>query len=265
MDAILKFDYFVLDLIQNYMRCGFLDAVFVFFTRLGDGGFIWILLTLICLISEKYRKLGSCLAVSLVLCLLIGNEVLKEVFARQRPFYGTEISLWITPPGGYSFPSGHTMSSFADFVTRTPEEYAAWIDGTSREVSDFEVTELIRLSGANPGKKIIVDTNLSAELLHRLSDYRRVAVMLSPQSMSVERFFDRSDPEKQMMLSVLDSLPDPEAAHANWRECLKRVNSREAYDAWQQAGFFTLIREDNGEDTREAVLAKLAAHFGLED
>ena len=159
----------------------------------------------------------------------------------------------------------HIMGSFADFVTRTPEEYAAWIDGTSREVSDFEVTELIRLSGANPGKKIIVDTNLSAELLHRLSDYRQVAVMLSPQSMSVERFFDRSDPEKQMMLSVLDSLPDPEAAHANWRECLKRVNSREAYDAWLQAGFFTLIREDNGEDTREAVLAKLAAHFGLED
>ena len=155
------------------------------------------------------------------------------------------------------------MPSWEAFVTRTPEEYNAWIEGSAREVSQFQVLELIKMSAS--GKKIIVDTNLSADLLHRLSDYRRVAVMLSPQSMSVERFFDRSDPEKQMMLSILDSLPDPEAAHANWRECLKRVNSREAYDAWLQAGFFTLIREDNGEDTREAVLAKLAAHFGLED
>ena len=157
----------------------------------------------------------------------------------------------------------HTMGSFKDFVTRTPDEYAAWIKGTSREVSDFEVTELIRLSGMYPDKKIIVDTNLSADLLHRLSDYRRVAIMLSPQSMSVERFFDRSDPEKQMMLSVLDSLPDPDSAHANWRECLKRVNSREIYDNWENAGFFTLIREDDGRDTREEVLAKLAEHFAL--
>jgi len=157
----------------------------------------------------------------------------------------------------------HTMGSWEDFVTRTPEEYAAWIEGTARETSDFEVTELIRLSGMYPDKKIIVDTNLSAELLHRLSDYGRVAIMLSPQSMSVERFFDRSDPEKQMLLSVLDGLPDPVAAHENWRECLALVNSPAVYDAWLHAGFFTLIREDDGTDTREAVLAKLAAHFGL--
>ncbi|MBQ8642008.1 MAG: hypothetical protein IJ480_07285 [Clostridia bacterium] len=159
----------------------------------------------------------------------------------------------------------HTMGSWENFVTRTPEEYAAWVDGVAREVADFAVTELIRLSGMYPGKKIIADTNLPAEYLHRLSDYHRVAVMLSPQSLSVERFFDRSDPEKQMMLSVLDSLPDPAAAHANWRDCLRRVNSPEVYNAWLESGFYTIIREDDGKDTREAVLAKLAAHFGLTD
>ncbi|MBQ8401367.1 MAG: hypothetical protein IJX14_05500 [Clostridia bacterium] len=157
----------------------------------------------------------------------------------------------------------HTMGSWENFVTRTPEEYAAWIEGTSREVADFEVTELIRFSGMYPEKKIIVDTSIPADLLHRLSDWDHVAVMLSPQSMSVDRFFDRSDPEKQMLLSVLDSLPDPAAAHENWRACLQRVNSHETYQAWLDSGFFTLIREDSGEDTREAVLDKLASHFGL--
>ena len=27
----------------------------------------------------------------------------------------------------------HTMGSWEDFVTRTPKEYAAWIEGTARE------------------------------------------------------------------------------------------------------------------------------------
>ena len=49
MDLISKIDFSVLDFIQNYMRCGFLDAIFVFITKLGDAGLIWIVLTLICL------------------------------------------------------------------------------------------------------------------------------------------------------------------------------------------------------------------------
>lgn len=128
MDAILKFDFFILDLIQNYMRCGFLDAVMVFFTKLGDNGIIWIALTLACLITDKYRKLGSAMAVALVICLLLGNEVLKEVFARPRPFQINEISLLIAAPSGYSFPSGHTMSSFAaaTAIGLTHRKYAKW-------------------------------------------------------------------------------------------------------------------------------------------
>lgn len=128
MDIIYKIDFLVLDFIQNYMRCGFLDAVFVFFTKLGDNGIIWILLTLIFLATDKYRKLGSAMTISLTICLLLGNEVLKELFARQRPFLINEISLLIAPPGGYSFPSGHTMSSFAAAaaIALTHKSAAKW-------------------------------------------------------------------------------------------------------------------------------------------
>lgn len=128
MDAILKFDFFILDLIQNYMRCGFLDAVMMFFTKLGDNGIIWIVLTILCLITDKYRKLGSAMAVALVICLLVGNGVLKELFARQRPFQLNEISLLIAQPSGYSFPSGHTMSSFAAAcaIGLTHKKFSKW-------------------------------------------------------------------------------------------------------------------------------------------
>ena len=42
------------------------------------------------------------------------------------------------------------------------------------------------------------------------------------------------------------------------------MNSRENYDAFLNSGFFTLVREGGGADTREETLRALAVHFGLE-
>lgn len=113
MDAVLKFDFFILDLIRNNPTCGFFDGLMVFFTKLGDGGIVWIALTVICLISDKYRKVGAAMAVSLVIALLAGVMGLKELVARPRPFQLKDVYLLIPEPAGFSFPSGHTMASFA--------------------------------------------------------------------------------------------------------------------------------------------------------
>jgi hypothetical protein len=100
-------------------------------------------------------------------------------------------------------------------------------------------------------------------MLKEISDYNHVAVMLSPQSMSVERFFDRSDPDKQFLLSVIDSCEDSEAVMENYRRGLALINSKEHYDEYANSGFFTVVREDNGLDTREEICDKIARHFGL--
>jgi hypothetical protein len=134
-------------------------------------------------------------------------------------------------------------------------------DTTGREAAGFEIAELISLSR---DKKVIVDTNIPLDILKEISDYNHVAVMLSPQSMSVERFFDRSDPEKRFLLGVIDSCEDPEAVMENYRRGLARINSREHYDEYAHSGFFTVVREDNGLDTRQEVCDLLAKHFGLE-
>ena len=152
--------------------------------------------------------------------------------------------------------------SWEHFVLRTPEEYEAWVEGSNRELAGFEIAELIRLSS---DRRVIVDTCIPADILRQITDYNHVAVMLSPQSMSAERFFDRDDPEKQFLLSVIRGCPDPDAALANFRACIARVNSPERYDAWLNSGFFTLVREDDGRDTREEVCARLAEHFGLKE
>lgn len=153
-----------------------------------------------------------------------------------------------------------TLTDWKEFVTRSPEEYERWIYSSGKEGAGFEVAELISIAR---DKKVIVDTNIPVDVLKEISEYNHVAVMLSPQSMSVERFFDRSDPEKQFILSVIDSCDNPEEVMDNYKQGLALINSQKHYDELANSGFFTIVREDNGIDTREEVCDKIAKHFGL--
>lgn len=154
----------------------------------------------------------------------------------------------------------NSITDWKDFVTRTPKEYERWIYSVGKEAAEFEVAELISIS---KDKKVIVDTNIPIDILKEISDYNHVAIMLSPQSMSVERFFDRNDPEKQFILSVINSCEDSEVVMENYLQGLALINSKEHYNEYANSGFFTVIRKDNGKDTREEVCDIIAKHFGL--
>ena len=152
------------------------------------------------------------------------------------------------------------LADWKDFVTRMPEEYERWIYNSGWEGAGFEIAELISLAR---DRKVIADTCIPLDILREISDYHHVAVMLSPQSMSVERFFDRSDPDKQFLLSVIDSCENSEAVMENYRRGLALINSQKHYDEYAQSGFFTVVREADGRDTREEVCDLIARHFGL--
>lgn len=153
-----------------------------------------------------------------------------------------------------------TMKDWQEFINRTPYEYEKWIDGTSREAAQIEIAELLRIP---EGQKAIVDTNISLEVLREISDYHHVAIMLSPQSMSIDRFFDRNDDEKQFLLEQIRIAENPEKTMANFKECLARINSTEHYNEFLNSGFFTIIREDTTIDTRVETMSRLAEHFQL--
>ena len=153
-----------------------------------------------------------------------------------------------------------SLTDWREFVTRTPEEYERWIYAVGREAAEFEVAELLSLGSE---RRVIVDTNIPPDILREISDYHHVAVMLCPQSMSVDRFFDRDDPDKQFLLNVIDSCEDPAAVMENYRKGLERINSKAHYDEYANSGFFTVVREDNGLDTRKEVCEEIARHFGL--
>lgn len=103
----------ILDMIQG-IRTPIGDAVMCFITRLGDVGMIWIVLAVILLAIPKTRKTGVVVAAALCIDLILCNGILKNLFARTRPYdVNTGVKLLITKPADFSFPSGHTAASFA--------------------------------------------------------------------------------------------------------------------------------------------------------
>lgn len=114
MKFIQNIDDFILNFVQANIRNPIMDSIMKFTTFLGNGGLIWILIALVLIFTKKYRKYGYAVIISLLMCSLVGDGILKHMVGRIRPYKLNEsIKLLISPPKGFSFPSGHTMSSFA--------------------------------------------------------------------------------------------------------------------------------------------------------
>ncbi|QVK17051.1 phosphatase PAP2 family protein [Mycoplasmatota bacterium] len=111
---ITNLDYSILDFIQKILASPFMDKVMEFFTILGDHGMVWVIICAILLISPKTRYISLVALVALLFSLIFNDQILKNIIQRDRPFVGLEdIQLLIKAPSSYSFPSGHTCSSFA--------------------------------------------------------------------------------------------------------------------------------------------------------
>ena len=109
---LTEFELAILDAIQT-VRFGLLDKIMVAVTTIGNGGAVWIIIGLAMLFFKKYRRLGITVLLGLVFGLVIGNLTLKNLVARPRPCaVNTAVELLIPFPSEYSFPSGHTLSSF---------------------------------------------------------------------------------------------------------------------------------------------------------
>lgn len=114
MNFITAMDLSVTNWINSNLHTAFLDRIVPFITSLGDSGFIWIVFCCAMLIPKKTRPWGVMCAAALLLTTLIGEGILKHLFARARPFTHLEnFELLIAAPLSYSFPSGHSASSFA--------------------------------------------------------------------------------------------------------------------------------------------------------
>lgn len=151
------------------------------------------------------------------------------------------------------------LRNWSDFIRRTPDEYEAWINGCTKECTILELKILEKLKEQNT--KIFVDTNIPIEVLKQISDKEHVVIMLADPDVSVERFFDRPDKEKQFLYKLLLKENDPDQAMKNFRECLKRINSQEKYNEFLNSGFNVILRDE--QRTVEETLLIVESSFKL--
>ena len=104
----MVFELQFLDWLQT-LQTPILNEIMKAVTHLGDAGALWIILAAVLLAFPKTRKSGAIVAAALIVDLVLCNGILKNIFARTRPFDVKEgISLLITAPKDFSFPSGLT-------------------------------------------------------------------------------------------------------------------------------------------------------------
>lgn len=111
---VTGWDLGILDFIQAHLRSDAADSFFAFITGLGDHGIVWIVFAVVLLLIPKTRKLGWIVVLALLLEVVLTDCIIKPLVARPRPFtVQTDVSLLVSPPTSFSFPSGHTGSAFA--------------------------------------------------------------------------------------------------------------------------------------------------------
>lgn len=105
------FEINILYWIREHLTCPFLDGILPPISALSAHGEIWIVLALVLIAIPKTRRAGVTMAVTLILCLCIGNLTLKPLIARVRPYDVVDVPLLVEKLSDFSFPSGHTLAS----------------------------------------------------------------------------------------------------------------------------------------------------------
>ena len=107
-------DIAVLDFIQAHLRSPLMDALMLAATHLGDLALVWLVAGAVLAAQPRHRRYGVAVVLAVAATAALGMLVLKPLFGRVRPFeaYGF-MGLLVPPPAGDSFPSNHSMVSFA--------------------------------------------------------------------------------------------------------------------------------------------------------
>ena len=92
------------------MRSAWLDPVVRGFTHLGDWGCITALCIILILIPATRKQYGIPVSATAIFVTIL-NKTIKTIVQRPRP----DDILWLVPQGGFSFPSGHSITSMAVF------------------------------------------------------------------------------------------------------------------------------------------------------
>lgn len=116
LEFINRIDEIIITFIEKNMHCTWMDTIIPVITSLG-GFIIWFIIAIIFMFFKRYRKYGIVILITVGVCALLGDVFIKHIVRRIRPCYVYEnLNMLVQMPSTYSFPSGHSMKSFASAV-----------------------------------------------------------------------------------------------------------------------------------------------------
>ena len=141
MEAFVQWELGLLHQIQDGATA-FGDVFWTVITYFGESGIFWMLLSITLMMFQKTRRCGMTMGIALLLGLILGNGVMKNLFARPRPYHlDPTLSfrlLWSEMSTDFSFPSGHTLASFeAAMSIFLYYKNGAWLSSPLRPSSAF--------------------------------------------------------------------------------------------------------------------------------
>ncbi len=114
LSGLQNIDHAILLYIQNNWHLPVLDPIMRGLSAAGELGFFWLIVSIPLLIRKKTRLAGLTTLLAIILSLVFGELILKNIIRRPRPFHEfPSVELLIKAPSSFSFPSVHAMTSFA--------------------------------------------------------------------------------------------------------------------------------------------------------
>jgi len=110
---IEKFDNYILYIIEKYVHNRYLDVIMPIITFTGNLGIIWAIIAIALIVDKPYRLIGNSIILTLIIGTIVGEGIVKHIVRRVRPCNKQDNISLLLKPISYSFPSGHTLSSFA--------------------------------------------------------------------------------------------------------------------------------------------------------
>ncbi|HEY8803561.1 MAG TPA: phosphatase PAP2 family protein, partial [Clostridium sp.] len=97
-----------------YVHNRYLDIIMPAVTVTGNLGIIWFLIAIALVLDKPYRVIGESVILTLIVGTIVGEGIVKHIVKRVRPCNKQDnVNMLSLNPISYSFPSGHTLSSFA--------------------------------------------------------------------------------------------------------------------------------------------------------
>lgn len=119
----------ILYVLSEKIKNIFFDKTMPVLSTANNYGCVYIIIALLTMLTSRQVNTGIYIIIALALGSILGEGIIKHIIKRCRPIGKYGYNYLIKIPPSYSFPSGHTTSSFAvlGVLWRLDSNYKYWV------------------------------------------------------------------------------------------------------------------------------------------